>query len=292
MIKMRMLIGQLVILISGWCNISGSGTVNTGEGLFPEIKGWKLTVSERIYTPDDLWDFIDGAAGAYINYDFVDLNLADYQQDSTIIRVELYRHSTFDNAFGIYAYERNPGYDFTDIGTEGYTSEGILNFLAGCFYVKLSSAGTVRNPAVSMRMIAGELAGELSPASQWPRELKLFPEMNKIHRSEHYVTRNFLGFDFLGHAFTADYSDNDNFQLFIIHGGQQQDIRTMLRKYLSFTGQDIDPPDSETFLIKDPYNGDITAMIVKEYMLGLINCKDQVTGIKYLDMIRKDLTGE
>ena len=32
------------------------------EVSFPVLKGWKLKVSSKEYTPDNLWDLINGAA--------------------------------------------------------------------------------------------------------------------------------------------------------------------------------------------------------------------------------------
>ena len=42
-----------------------------------------------------------------------------------------------EDAFGMYAAERAPGYNFLDIGIEAYRNEGILNFLQDRYYVKL-----------------------------------------------------------------------------------------------------------------------------------------------------------
>ena len=89
----------------------------SGASGFPRVEGWKLTVSPDVYTPENLWDLIDGAAESYLSYDFIDLHLADYEDpDGIVIHAELYRHNTPDDAFGIYSSERNPGYHFLEIG--------------------------------------------------------------------------------------------------------------------------------------------------------------------------------
>ncbi|MCK7485355.1 MAG: hypothetical protein MZU97_07190 [Bacillus subtilis] len=111
-----------------------------GTDPFPAIPGWRLTGPPIVYTPDNLWDFIDGAAESYLAYSFVDLQVGEYvSPESVAVRVELYRHADPDNAFGIYATERAPGYSFLKVGAQGYEAEGILNFLTGRYYVKLST---------------------------------------------------------------------------------------------------------------------------------------------------------
>ena len=89
------------------------------SGLFPEINGWKLSVDSNVYTPNNLWDLIDGAADVYLSYDFQDLHIGEYSNQGQIIRVEMYRQSSSVNAFGIYAAERMPDYDFIKLGVQG-----------------------------------------------------------------------------------------------------------------------------------------------------------------------------
>jgi len=111
-----------------------------GGGPFPAIPGWRLTGQPRVYSPANLWDFIDGAAESYLAYSFVDLQVGEYVgPESVAVRVELYRHADRDNAFGIYSMERAPDYSFIKVGAQGYQEEGILNFLTGRYYAKLST---------------------------------------------------------------------------------------------------------------------------------------------------------
>ena len=289
---MKLLITTLILMNSILSDLGAAHAMYSGRELFPGVSGWELKVIDRIYTPDDLWDITDGAAGAYLAYDFVDLNLAEYRQGEIIVHVELYRHSTPENTFGIYASERNPDYSFINIGTEGYCSEGILNFFTGYYYVKIYTVSNNQETGAAIQLIAGELMQTLGQESYWPYELKLFPVTGKVERSEQYISRNFLGFDFLGSAFTADYSDGGGFKLFIIHGKKQEDVEAMFAKYLAFTGQTKDPDPLAPTIIKDPYNGDITGMIVQNYLIGAIGCRDKETGIKYLENISNNLSGK
>ena len=44
---------------------------------FPMLDGFKKETNYPVYTPDNLWDFINGAADNYLAYDFVDLHVAE-----------------------------------------------------------------------------------------------------------------------------------------------------------------------------------------------------------------------
>ena len=260
-----------------------------GTELFPEIKGWKLIPNERVYIPSNLWDLINGAADSYLSYDFIDLHLADYKNNAGInVRVELYRHSSFDNAFGIYTTERSPDYHFIDIGSQGYLEEGALNFLCGYYYIKVTTSSQGDNAQKSLIRIAENIQQHLAQDFNWPAIFQIFPS-GMIQYSEHYIAENFLGFEFLHSAFTVDYNqDGEDFQVFIIKTNNPEEVQEMLRRYLKFTKQDIEVKDG-SFLIKDPYNGDINAILKGNTLAGIIDCSDEKIVNEYIEMIRDKL---
>jgi len=257
--------------------------------LFPEIKGWNLTSNERVYLPSDLWDIIDGAADTYLSYNFIDLHLADYTNESGLnVRVELYRHSSFDNTFGIYTTERSPDYHFMKIGSEGYLEEGALNFLCGYYYVKLTTASEGEDARNAMVQIAEGVEKNLRQDHNWPDVLQILPS-DRIPYSEHYIAENFLGFEFLNSAFTAEYSkEGEDFQVFIIRTVTPEEVREMLGKYLKFTKQDEQISDGQ-FKIYDPYNGDIDIILKGNTLAGIVGCDTATVLDEYINLLRSKL---
>lgn len=260
-----------------------------GTDLFPEIKGWKLTPNERVYVPSDLWDLINGAADTYLSYNFIDLHLADYNNDAGVnIRVELYRHSTFNNTFGIYTTERSPDYNFIDIGSQGYLEEGALNFLCGYYYIKITTGDQGDDAQHSLVEIARNVETNLKQDKNWPDIFRIFPS-GPLPYSEHYIAENFLGFEFLHSAFIADYSkDGDDFQVFIIRTDDPQEVLEMLGKYLKFAKQD--PPISDgLYKILDPYNGDIDVILKGNTLAGIIGCDLDTVLKEYMGLLKDSL---
>ncbi len=240
---------------------------------FPDIKGWDLEEYVDVYTPANLWDLINGAAESYLAYDFIDLHLADYlNENGDIIHAEVYRHSSPENTFGIYSSERSPDYGFVDIGGQAYLDQGVLNAYSGKYYIKLYSTDVGPSLQVDLQVIAKAIVKGLGEGDTVPQLLEIFPEKEKIPNSEHYIAKNFLGFDFLHNAFTADYQDG--YRLFIIEGKDAGEIIKMVSSYLEFTKQDIDPDMETSFIIRDKYNGDIPVYISGEYFIGIQNGED------------------
>lgn len=257
--------------------------------LFPEIKGWNLTPADRVYGPSDLWDLIDGAADTYLSYQFIDLHLADYTNEAGLnVRVELYRHSNFNNTFGIYTAERNPDYHFMKIGSEGYLEEGALNFLCGYFYVKLTTGSQGDDAQNSLVEIAGNVEKQLKQENNWPEVLNIFPP-EKLPYSEHFIAENFLGFEFMNSAFTADYSkEGEDFQIFIIRSVTPEEVREILGKYLNFTKQEEQVSDGQ-FKILDPYNGNIDVILKGNILAGIVGCENTTVLDEYINLLRNKL---
>ena len=87
-----------------------SGSASAQEINIPDLKGFKKITNYPVYTPENLWDFINGAADTYLAYGFVDLHVAEYKKGKNVIKLEIYRHSDNTMAFGIYSTERSPSF--------------------------------------------------------------------------------------------------------------------------------------------------------------------------------------
>jgi hypothetical protein len=275
---------SLAVLASGTCMAADTDAVS-----FPDVKDWNLNVLPDVYTPGNLWDLINGAAESYLSYDFVDLHLGDYENASgTVIHAEVYRHSTPVNAYGIYTAERSPEYKFVGIGAQGYLEEGVLNFLSGQFYIKLYSTDSGTKVQEALQKIGQKISGHLEQENSLPELLKLFPSSGQLPYADQYIRENFIGFDFLHSAFTVGYEGG--FKLFVIQGKDADEILEMAKQYLAFTKQDIDPADASALTFKDPYNGDIPAIIAGRYMAGIINGSENENASTLLEELASALS--
>jgi len=49
------------------------------ESLLPELESWTLVDSPQVYHPENLFEYINGAAESYISYGFKELIVAEYK---------------------------------------------------------------------------------------------------------------------------------------------------------------------------------------------------------------------
>jgi hypothetical protein len=255
---------------------------------FPVIDGWKMQDKVEVYQPENLYEYIDGAADLYINYGFQRLYVAEYtgQQGGSVV-VEIYFQKTPYHSFGIYSQERPTGGSFLNIGTQAYIEPPVLNFFKGNAYVKLNSY-KLGNPLDVLSTFATRIAEKLDGTGLMPSILRCFPEPGKIVNSEKYVASNFLGMDFFHDAFTADYSVNGNsFQLFIIEGADDRDCMNMMKNYLELAKERTEGLKEGSFIINDPYHGKVPVVWKGRYLYGALNLEDETIRAEYFERINE-----
>jgi hypothetical protein len=116
-----------------------SGEKPGNKSHFPDIAGFTRSNEVVSYRPDNLFEYINGAAELYLMYDFNGLNLQQYKdKDENTITVEIYDQQTVNNSFGIFSQERPYECEYLDIGTQAAYMEGYLNFYQGRYYVKVA----------------------------------------------------------------------------------------------------------------------------------------------------------
>ena len=267
---------NLIILLIVSLFVPGSSNAGDDD-LFPSVSGWKFVPGESEYTPDNLWDLIDGAAELYLSYGFEHLTLGEYtDQSGTDVRVEVYRHSSRTNAFGMYSQERNPEYHFINVGVQGYIEDGVLNFLSGPFYVKITTHIPAKQGRDAMTLIAGKVAESLHQDPAWPAPLTLLPTDARRPNSETYIAENFLGYSFLHSAFVADYGKAGTIQAFVIELSTEEQAQRMASAYLKET-QSGSAAQEGSFKIQDPNIGPVYLLVQGRFFCGVVRCGEEKT---------------
>lgn len=281
--------GCLIVL--GVC-LLWVGNACAQDSLFPSIPGWHVSADERVYDPNDLWDIIDGAADLYLECAFVDLRTARYSTESRrVVKAELYRHRDAENAFGIYSAERNPEYNFIPIGSQGYQQSSVLNFLAGEFYVKLSSYQSDRESADDLLAVATGIEKHLKRTAALPAVLRLFPMEGKQPNNEQFVALNFLGYGFFRSVYTASYGGSAPFKAFIIEKKSEEDADTTMNEYfLNVPKENIHSQGNNVFIVRDTNNGAVSIAHRGRFVYGTLNCTDEQRRNEFFAAIEKNIS--
>ncbi len=262
------------------------------EKMFPDFRVCTPVFEYPVYHPDDLWDYIDGAADNYLNYHFLDLHIAEYTKlkGKKYFKVEVYHMASPLYAFGIYSSERSPDYHFIPLGTQGFMESSQVFFLKGPYYVKVISEQQGSKEEKFIRALANLIEDRLEGTTEFPPELQLFPDEGKVENSERFIASDFLGHEFFDSVFTAEYQhEGKEFAIFLSRRANAGSARNILAQfYQKATGKVPSVLEEGDRMIHDGYNGNIYLIWKGDMLFGFQNIEDQQL-IRSLaaDMLRK-----
>jgi hypothetical protein len=253
------------------CPLLARSSADTASTRFPRLAGWEFKEEQTVYSRDNLWELIDGAADLFVSYEFENLYVAEYRSpDAVDVRVELYRHASGEMAFGMYAAERSPEFSFVSLGTQGYIEDGLLNFLVGKCYVKISSYSAGKAGRDAMVTVGGALQKHLAEKTGWPDVLSLFPPQGRLSNSEGMTASNFLGYSFFTSAYTCRYDSSHGAQAFIIECATGAEAARLLSKYTRLSGKNTAEGTEGTVVVNDPNLGNVGIVKRGRFLGGVL----------------------
>ncbi len=263
------------------------GNEQSLRALLPAVEGLAPEDTPQIYYPENLFEYINGAAEIYLSYGFKELIVAEYKKSdaSDTVAVEIYDMGNHKNSFGIYSAERYPDNEFVSIGTQGYVEEGALNFLVGRYYVKLLCFDCGENAEKTLKVLSEDIAERVADKGGFPASLKAFPEEGRLPNSEKYILKNFMGYRFLHDGYLANYEvDGISFDCFLIEGENPEAAQSMFDQFLEAKGSSNVQKISSGYQIEDRYYHNIFLALVENYVCGVMKIEEgkEEVGEKYL----------
>jgi hypothetical protein len=282
---MRKRRGWMVLtgLIMGLAGAALPGRAQSARGavmnLLPRIAGWEKSEEPKSFGPESLFEYIDGAAEAFISYDFIELALGQYRKPGAAgtMTVEIYDMGTPGHAFGIYSTERYPDTKFLPIGTQGYIEEGTLNFFAGRYYVKMMAFETGPQTDALLKSYASEILKKIGDPGDFPAAVKMFPRQGLVANSEKSILKNFLGLEFLRNGIIASYKLGETQpDAFIIESPAEAEAALLLKKYLDTAAAKGIVAEKKGGLhkLQDPYLAGVFIGQTGRFLFGVTKIKD------------------
>ncbi len=246
---------------------------------FPEVSGFIKKGEPVMYNPDNLYNIIDGAADVYLNYEFKELATLTYEKgEEQSFIIEIYYHKDPNYGFGIYSHERVYGVsNYVNVGVQGYYEEGILNFLKGCYYVKMRGYN-LENEETLLLDIAKQIDALLPGSNKFPETMDELPIINRTLNRERFVPKDFLGYSFFKMAYTAGYYTPEfptGYSFFIMQGESPEDCMNMLLEYR----KSLKLPEEEIaegiYMFEDPYYGTMGIQWEGSRIKGMYGADDE-----------------
>ena len=198
------------------------------EDLLPEASsfdGWQIAEGPISYTPETLWEYLNGGAPRYLAYGLERMIHVRYQLGDdplASVTADVYEMGSELGAFGIYSSIRSPDATFQSWGAEGYRSGTVAAAWKGAVFVHVA-ADDDRPELIEMaeRLGAQVCAGVVGEVSR-PDILHPLPPEGLVPHSERYVASDLLGHAVLEGGVLATYEiGGDEGELFFSELGDE-----------------------------------------------------------------------
>lgn len=232
---------------------------------------------ETKFYSSDLFEYMDGGADAYLDYGLVAMVDQQYKSATAEITLDIYNLGSPENAYGIYAAERSPDYHFVSIGTEGYGSDDILNFLQGKYYVKLSAFSDKEKTGPVLERLAQAVSQRMGTVAPMPGFVSLFPPENLVAHTVKYVKKAPLGHEFLQPAVLASYANGAKPSSLIIasNAGPEAALKRLetIKAYFASSGKVAPAPGIApgAYTASNQFDGEAVIVAANSYVVVCIN---------------------
>lgn len=240
--------------------------------------GWRFDVAPRLYTPDDLFEYINGEAELYNDYHFKAMVTAAYIQGEDLEMTWTLDISDMGSpldAFGIYSSGRTPELQFAPIGEEATISDLNIRFYQGRYFVQLN-AGSFDEKLRAIMMEQARLLAARLPQSESPRELGILAPANQLPHSLKYTTRGFLGQSTFPAGLAAQYRIGDEtIQGFVVlTATSEESLAAFARFAASLKGRGSVLEEKAGLIeVETPYQGRILAVHHLHWITGVMGHK-------------------
>ena len=269
-------------------------------GLLPSsstLENWIVSEGPSEYSPDGLWEYLNGGAPLYLGYGFRRLAHVRYQpsgEDFAGITLDVFDMGTELGAFGIYSSGRPPGAELRQWGAEGYRSGTVTAAWKGSYFVHAEADDDRPVLTEVLESLVEETCNGIAGGTSPPNILNPLPQVGLIARSERYIAEDLLGHSFLPGGVLATYEiDGREARLFVSELDSAEgaaEAVTKLRDHRSQWGEiarDIPSIGAEGFRFSGPGPGSGTVVRVGLFIAGV----DGELSIEEQDDLLEQLAG-
>jgi hypothetical protein len=199
--------------------VSGQGMGESSKlvDLVPKVdrSGWKVAEEIAEYSPESLYEYLNGGAPQYLSYGFVQLISTRWSyrgDDLRSVTLDLYAMQSPLGAYGIYSSGRPRSASVREWGAEGYRSGTIAAAWKGDVYVHGSAD---ENDPVLIEFLEHVIARAVNAVPgepQLPWIVKALPSANRVPFSDRFVGKDLFGHSFLPGGVIAEYRLGEGFE--------------------------------------------------------------------------------
>jgi len=236
------------------------------------VPGFEQSGPKRQYTPDNLYDYRDGAAEGYLIYGFVQMQGIDCKSGPTILSIDISDMTAVDSAYGMFSANHDPRQPIAKIGMGAQIMPQSLLFAKGKYFVEIieTDGSTDSNQAATLQAFAAKIEALLEGRSTPPEELAWFPSEGQ--ESAKLIPESVLGLKILKRGYVAKYAVGQAF--IVIEQSPESAAEVMSKLRTRYEGSTPAKLADEAFEVKAPYLDGVCVFRKGNIIAGYTNLLD------------------
>jgi hypothetical protein len=247
-LSLRFLAVTVVAAMSIWSNgqlVASQSLPVSVAGFTP--KGWQIFDEVKQFTPENLYEQINGRASFFLAYDMIRMTTVSFvnnDETAKFIDLSIYDMGTPTNAFGVFSAERSQGEPPLSLGRAGYRSDANYFIWKGQYYIRIISSETTDEFQRIGMDLARKVTDFLPDSNEQVWGLAALPLTDRMSESVQYFKVDAMGLDFMRNTYTAAYrKGNTLVTAFLSQRDSAESARATVVRYAKYAkkyGKGID----------------------------------------------------
>jgi hypothetical protein len=250
------------------------------------MTGWEQQGRARHFTPDNLFEYIDGSAEGYLLYGFVQMQGVTCRSGGESIVFDVFEMTDADSAYGVFTANLDPHLPIEKVGMGGQVMPRRALFCKGKYYVELA-ANPKKGQTAALRAFVKEAEKRIPGRATPPAELSWFPTEKLA--SVRLIPESVLGLRLLKRGFVAHYEQG---QAFVVIEQSPESAATVLsqlrQRFAEATPAQV---ADEAFQTDDQYLGGVCMFRKGRYIGGFANMPDAKEATTQAASLAKRIAG-
>jgi len=191
------------------------------------VPGWEQAGAPRSYSPDNLYDYRDGAAEGYLIFGFSHMQGIDCKSGPATLSIDVSEMADADSAWGMFAANRDPKLPVASLGMGGQILPQSVLFARGRSFVEIveTDGDSAASQPTAIQIFAARMLPLLDGRETPPEPIQWFVAENRT--SVRLVPQSVLGLRVLQRGYVASYEQG---QAFIVSEDSTETASAVMKK--------------------------------------------------------------
>jgi hypothetical protein len=232
------------------------------------VTGWAQQGQARSFDPDNLFEYMDGNAEAYLLYHFVAMKGVTCKSGEATLNIDISEMEDPEFAYGMFTSTRDPRLPIEKMGVSGQVTQRKGIFVKGKYYVE-ASANPEANHTATLRSFLSLIEKSIEGRTTLPDAFSWFPTEGLNPDSIRLVPESVLGLRLLKTGYVAQYQAGKGF---LIHEASPESAAQVVAKLKERFGQTSPAKIAdEAFTATDKYLGGMCIFRKGSFIGGFAN---------------------